>query len=278
MRSFLLFGSIVFGFIHPAFATESGTRGVPLLVSTEWLAERLHDLEIVVLWTGSSRSGSSLIPGTRRVPHGSVMTMAHGHGLDPMEDLVETLERAGVSDDSHVIVYGQPMSAGWLFFVLDHLGHQRVSMLDGGLDKWREERRPLAAVERSPVRGSFTAAIRPEATVTANDVLANLGTGAVTLLDARSSREYEAGRIPGAELVSWQSVYADPERQTFKSRDELKAMFADAGVMPGEAAITYCQIGMRASVLYFAARYAGLNVSNYVGSWRDWTARGLPTD
>lgn len=62
------------------------------------------------------------------------------------------------------------------------------------------------------------------------------------------------------------------------SREALVALFQEAGAAPGTAAISYCQIGLRSSVLYFAARYAGLDVTNYIGSWGDWTARGLATE
>ena len=98
------------------------------------------------------------------------------------------------------------------------------------------------------------------------------------ILDARSPREYEAGHIPGAKLVPFQDVFVDPRQQVFKSRDELVAMFRGAGAAPGGAAITYCQIGMRSSVLYFAARLAGLDARNYIGSWSDWSARKLPVE
>ena len=73
-------------------------------------------------------------------------------------------------------------------------------------------------------------------------------------------------------------MFADPRRQVFKSRQEITELFRAAGAGPGSSAITYCQIGLRSSALYFAARYAGLDVANYVGSWSDWTARGLPVE
>jgi thiosulfate/3-mercaptopyruvate sulfurtransferase len=98
------------------------------------------------------------------------------------------------------------------------------------------------------------------------------------ILDARSPREYDAGHIPGAKLLAFQDVFADPRMQTFKGREELAAMFRAAGAAPGAAAVTYCQIGLRSSVLWFAARLAGLDARNYVGSWSDWTARRLPVD
>ena len=112
---------------------------------------------------------------------------------------------------------------------------------------------------------------------TAADVQAQKERGTV-LLDARSAKEFDAGRIPGARLLPWQEVYDDPKLQIFKSPAELVRLLGSAGATAARPAITYCQIGLRSSVLYFAARYAGLDVRNYVGSWSDWSARGLPTE
>ena len=257
-------------------AAQTPPAPVPLLVSTAWLQDHLQDRDLVVLWTDQGAHDEALVAGARTVPHESLMTMQGGHGLAAADVLVGVLRTAGVSNDSHVVIYGDALSAGWLFFVLDSLGHPRVSLLDGGLVKWRSEDRPIARTPAVPPPGTFTP--RPQLLVTAADVQARLKSGGTVLLDARSPREYEAGRIPGARLLTWTDVFADPRRQVFKSQKELAELFAAAGAAPGSRAITYCQIGMRSSALYFAARYAGLDVSNYVGSWSDWTARGLPVE
>lgn len=256
---------------------QTGQNGVPLLVSTAWLEEHLQDPKVVILWTDQGNHDEALIANARRVPHESLMTMQGGHGLAPTDVLVEQLRAAGVSNDSHVVIYGEPVSAGWLFFALDYLGHPRVSMLDANITKWRSENRPFARTPLVAARGTFTPSPQAKRLATAADVQSAQRGGAV--LDARSPREYEAGHIPGAKLLTFQDVYADPRMQTFKSRDELVAMFRGAGAAPGAPAVTYCQIGLRSSLLYFAARLAGLDdVRNYVGSWSDWTARTLPVE
>jgi len=257
----------------PAIA-QTRAADVPLLVSTAWLEEHLQDPNVVILWTDQGNHDEALIANARRVPHESLMTMEGGHNLAPTDVLVEQLRAAGVSNDSHVIVYGEPVSAAWLVFALDYLGHPRVSMLDAGITKWRSENRPIARTPLVPPRGTFTPSPRPQLRATAADVQK----GGAVILDARSPREYEAGHIPGAKLLAFQDVFADPRMQTFKSRDELTAMFRAAGAAPGGAAVTYCQIGLRSSVLWFAARLAGVDARNYVGSWSDWTARNLPVE
>jgi thiosulfate/3-mercaptopyruvate sulfurtransferase len=207
------------------------------------------------------------------------MSMQTGqHDLATTQDLVATLESAGVSNGSHVVVYGEPMAAGWLFFALDYLGHARVSMLDGGVAKWRAEGRPTGPPGPAPTRGAFTPSLRSGLKVTADDVQARIAKGEVALLDARTTKEYDSGRLPGAKLVPWPEMYSDQNLGIFKSREALVALFRDAGATPGTPAITYCQLGLRSSVLYFAARYAGLDVNNYIGSWSDWNARALPAE
>lgn len=278
MRMSVIAGSILVLLAASSATAQSRTTDAPFLVSTAWLAEHLQDPAVVILWTGQRDPGKALIPGTRLVPHESLMTMQDGHDLAATGDLVAALEGAGVSNSSHVVIYGEPLSAGWLFFALDYLGHDRTSILDGGAEKWRAESRSVTASPTSGGRGSFKPAVRSRLRVTADDVQAQMKSGRTILLDARSAEEYAGGRIPGAKLVTWQDVYADPTLQVFKSRDALAALFQEAGAAPGAAAIAYCQVGLRSSVLYFAARYAGLDVANYVGSWSEWSQRGLPRE
>jgi thiosulfate/3-mercaptopyruvate sulfurtransferase len=261
----------------PAVA-QTNQSAVPLLVSTAWLEEHLQDPKVVVLYTDQGAHDEALIAGARAVPHESLMTMQGGHGLAPTDVLVEAVRKAGVSNDSHVVVYGEPLSVGWLFFVLDYLGHPRVSVLDASIQKWRAENRPFARTPVAPPRGDFTPSPRPQLRATADDVQAHAAARTAVLLDARSQKEFAAGRIPGATLLTWTDVFADPRQHTFKSKDELVAMFRAAGAAPGTKAVTYCQIGLRSSALYFAARLAGLDVRNYIGSWAEWTARGLPVE
>ncbi|HZI79690.1 MAG TPA: rhodanese-like domain-containing protein [Vicinamibacterales bacterium] len=275
-RVSLLFVAAVFAATPAAAQTRAGS--VPLLLSTAWLEEHLQESDVVVLYTDQGAHDEALIAGARAVPHESLMTMQGGHGLASTDVLVEALRKAGVSNDSHVVVYGEPLSVGWLFFVLEYLGHPRVSVLDASITKWRAENRPFARTPVAPPRGTFTPSPRPQLRATADDVRAQAAGGGGAVLDARSAREYEAGHIPGARLLTWQDVFVDPRQQVFKSRDELVAMFRAAGAAPGATAVTYCQIGLRSSALYFAARLAGLDARNYVGSWSDWTARGLPVE
>ena len=83
--------------------------------------------------------------------------------------------------------------------------------------------------------------------------------------------EWNNGHLPNATLVLGQDLHADQRSQKFKSRDELRALFEKAGVKPEQQVVTYCAVGMRASLMYWAARHAGLPARVYVGSWEDWS-------
>ena len=164
----------------------------PLLVSTAWLADRLQDPNVVVLQTSQGAAARDQIPGARLVPHDSLMTMSANHDLASASELVAALEQAGVSNTSHVVIYGEPLASGWLFFALDYLGHGRMSMLDGGLDKWRTEGRPLRAVGPPPPRARFQAQLRPQVKASA-EVVQNRTASAVALVDARSEKSTAQG-------------------------------------------------------------------------------------
>ena len=156
MHCLIMIASLVSLLIAPAADAQPRGTSVSLLVSTDWLAERLQDPDVVIVWTGQGNRAEPLIAGARPITHDSLMTMgAGGHDLAATDNLVAALEAAGVSNNSHVVVYGEPLAAGWLFFALEYLGHDRVSMLDGGITKWRAEGRPVV-VTQAPVSGAHS--------------------------------------------------------------------------------------------------------------------------
>jgi thiosulfate/3-mercaptopyruvate sulfurtransferase len=268
---------VIAAFLLPGIAAGQTTPPSGMLVTTPWLSAHLRDPKLVLVWTGTT-APAQLIPGSRALPHERVMTMSGGHGLPSVDDLIATMRRIGISNDSQVVVYGEPMAAGWLFFALDYLGHEHVSLVDGGLEKWIAEARPVAPAAAPAAEGRLTATVRAARKSSAGDVQSRGPGGRAVLLDARTNEEYTRGHIPGAKWLEWTNVFADPSTMVFKTPDELRTMFARAGVMPGTAAIAYCAVGLRASVLFFAAKYAGIDASNYVGSWRDWQEKQLPTE
>ena len=269
---------VIAGLLPSAIAAAAQSAATAdMLVTTTWVSEHIRDPQLVLVWTGGT-APAQLIPGSRTLPHERVMTMSGGHDLPPVDELVATFRQAGISNDSHVVIYGEPMAAGWLFLALDYLGHEHASLLDGGLEKWVAEKRPVAAAVASSTEGQLTARVRAAVKSNVADVQSRGSGGRAIVLDARTSEEYTRGHIPGARWLEWTNVFADPKTMVFKTPEDLRALFAKADVTPGSAAITYCAVGLRASVLFFAAKYAGIEASDYVGSWREWQEKQLPAE
>ena len=248
----------------------------PPIVSGDWLQAHLTDATVRVLYVGDAddyRKGH--IPGARVIDHMETVAMgANGHRLAANDALVRTFAALGVSDDSHVVLYGDsPMATGWVNSALAAIGHgDQVSWLDGGIALWKSQKRPLDTATPLAATGTLTARPAPDLFVDAAWVRAHLQSPSTKILDVRTQGEWNGGHVPNATLILWQDLFADPKTQTFKSPDEIKALLAKAGVKPGQEVVTYCAIGMRASLMGWAARsVAGVPTKIYIGSWQDWS-------
>ena len=91
------------------------------------------------------------------------------------------------------------------------------------------------------------------------------------ILNVRTEQEWRNGHLPNATLIRWQDLFQDLKTQRFKSPDEIRALLARAGVQTNQEVVIYCAVGMRASLLYWAARSVGVPTRVYVGSWQDWS-------
>lgn len=242
-----------------------------MVVSTHWLAANLRDPSVVVIATGDRDDfDRGHIPGATFIEH--METVGGDHRLLPTTELADALARKGAADDRRIVLYGDhAMSTGWLYMAFASIGHaDHVSMLGGNIEAWRQEGRPLSTEPASVKPGRLTVKPAPNVIVTAPWVRDRLEQPKVKIIDARTQREWDSGRLPSATLVLWQDLFEDLKTLRFKSRAEIRALLAKAGVGADQQVVTYCAIGMRASLMYFAARYAGYDGRVYVGSWDDW--------
>ena len=250
-----------------AAAAEPG-----MLVSTDWLAKHLDDPQVRVIATGDEgRYERGHIPGARFLEH--MDTLGANHRLLELGALAAVLAKAGATDGARVVLYGDsPMTTGWVYMALASVGHAAdVSMLDGSVELWRSENRPVSTDKPAAAAGRLTVRPAPDIVVDAKWVRSQLESPSVRLLDVRTTNEWNSGHLPGATLVFWQDLFADQRSLKFKSPDDLRAFFTKAGVKPGQEVVTYCAVGMRASLMYWAAKQAGLPARVYVGSWQDWS-------
>jgi thiosulfate/3-mercaptopyruvate sulfurtransferase len=203
-----------------------------LLVSTTELAERLASPTVVVLHIGDRRESfeQGHIPGARFVAYLDVAVDGPhrlGTELPSSEEAARTFAAAGVSDGSHVVIYGtNPVVAARAFFTLDALGHRNVALLDGGVAAWRAENRPVETGPGNPVRaGMFTPRLHGSRIVDATFVQRAIGTApaSIALIDVRGDPEFlgtdsghggahRPGHIPGAQQLPWNARGAKASR------------------------------------------------------------------
>jgi len=204
------------------------------------------------------------------------------------ERLEAILSELGVSDTHTIVLYGDNNNwfAAYAFWVLKVYGHDDVRMMDGGRKKWLAEGRPVTTeVPRYPP--TQYRAKEPDMSLRAffPQVLESLHKPEFALVDVRSPQEYtgeliappgmmetaqRGGHIPGARNIPW--AQAVREDGTFKSPDELRALYVPQGVTPDKQVITYCRIGERSSHTWFVLKYllGYPHVRNYDGSWTEW--------
>ena len=270
------------------FATTAGAQNAPVLVTGDWLSKNLSDPKVVVIHSSAGKPDydAGHVPGSRWIPWNAYTVSIPG-GLStqlPSPDSLQmALQAAGISDDTHIVISGGPLqTSGRLFFTLEYMGLTgHVSMLDGGIDAWREAGRPLERPEsKAAARGSVTLKVTASKLADLAFVQANLSNAAVTILDARTPEFYagessgnmpRAGHIPGAQNIPFAWLSGDVS--VFRDKAKLQRLFDSAGAKKGNKLVTYCHIGMQASALYTAARVLGYDVAVYDGSWDEWSRK-----
>ena len=260
-----------------------------LLVTPAWLAAHARDAGLVILQVGADGFRDGHIPGARTVD--PMALTAGDHDLAPLDGLQAQVEALGISNDSRVVLYGDAWHTGLVFWTLQYLGlADRVAVLDGGLDRWRAEGRPLATGAALPAtRGRFTPQPRADVLATADWTRDRLDSRRVVVIDARSAGEYagtereplpRTGHIPGARHLDWSTTFTRPAAARDSSvmsalvpADRLVELLQTAGAAPGTEVVLYCTVGLRASHLYFVVRYLGYTARVYDGSWSEWSRR-----
>ncbi|MGH2636220.1 MAG: sulfurtransferase [Actinomycetota bacterium] len=260
------------------------------LVETGWLEEHLDDAghRVIEVDEDTQAYEKGHIRGAVGWNWNTDLHTKVGREYVSRQELSDLLSRAGVGDGTTVVLYGGNNNwfAAYAYWILKLRGFENVKLLNGGRKKWELESRELTqdVPSHDPTGIAIGGAERPDIRALRDEVLGKLEASA--FVDVRSPEEFRGeklapdhlpqeqaqvpGHIPGAANVPW--VKAANDDGTFKSADELKALYDAEGVTGDREVIAYCRIGERSSHTWFAlTELLGYgNVKNYDGSWTEY--------
>ncbi len=259
-----------------------------MLVSTDWLAQHLKDSNLVILHVAANRAAydEGHVPGAQFVMLGSIAINRDGipNELPPVADLQKIFAAAGVSNNSHVIVYsdGSVLPATRAYFTLDYLGlGDQTALLDGGLEKWKADGKTVTKDVMAAKAGNLMPKAKPDVVAQLASVNQIAENKSATLLDVRAAGNYSGERgshIPGATNLYWMEDQVSQQNSSLKAEAALRNLYEAAGITPSKKVVTYCNSGMQASQTYFTLKYLGYDVAMYDGSMSEWNARKQPVE
>lgn len=286
--------------------SEPREQTVHHLVSAGWLNDHLNDANIRVVDVRGKVVTRTIEPGVQKAEYRGVPeAYADGHipgavyvdwtmdivdpddpvaaQVAPPARFAEVMAGRGIGNDTLVVAYDDhPASqfATRLWWALRYYGHTQVSVLDGGWKTWLAEGRPITTAVSQPARAAFIPLVEPGWRTQAEDVLKDLQTSNHTLVDARDEAQYtgairrgpRGGHIPGALHLPRESLFTPDGR--FLPVSELQSVIERAGLKPDEPVTAYCNGGVAATSVLFALDMLGFkHLTNYDGSWNEWTER-----
>jgi len=280
-----------------------------MLVTPSWLSSRVADPDVVVVdlrWDeqglGRERYEAGHIPGAAFLDWTSdIVDPDHRYAfmLAQPERFAAALERCGIGDETVVVAYADAGHSGpfRLWWACSVYGHEdQVRVLDGGLEAWVADDRPLTQEIPRSRPAVWTPSRRPGFVASAADVAAARDDKETVVLDSRPAEQFRgdavwfetgavpagtdgiahtprgdlrAGHIPWAANVPWRELYRSDLRM--KDPEALRDLLATAGAVSGSKAITYCGVGISAAALLYALHRAGIeDAALYDAGWDEW--------
>jgi thiosulfate/3-mercaptopyruvate sulfurtransferase len=275
------------------------SENIAPLVSTDWLANHLDNgnlrvFDCTVFLTPQAGGGLNIESGRGHYDKGHVPSAGFldliedlsdsqsplRFTMPPPESLARVLGAAGIGDNSHVVLYcaGPPMWATRVWWMLRAIGFDSASVLDGGLNKWKAEGRPLSTDSCQYSSAALTPSPRPSLFASKQDVAAAIGDGDTCIMNTLSPKMYRGevsiaprpGRItdsinlPALDLTR-------PDEHTFLPLNALQKKVGNSG--SADRIITYCGGGIAATQTAFALHVLGHeNVAVYDGSMSEWAS------
>jgi thiosulfate/3-mercaptopyruvate sulfurtransferase len=266
------------------------STATPALVSADWAVEHLGDpaVRFVEVDVDTAAYDQGHLPGAVAWDWTSQLTDGIRRDIATPADLSQLLSSCGIGPDTHIALYGDNNNwfAAWAYWQLKLHGLERVSLVDGGRKLWLGRDLPLTNdVPTYEATGFTVEGPSYELRAFRDEILPRLGEPGFGLVDVRSPAEYSGeilappgmsesaqrgGHIPGAASIPW--AQAVREDGSFKSPDELAALYQGKGITPDKDIVTYCRIGERSSHSWFVLHeiLGYPSVRNYDGSWTEW--------
>lgn len=233
------------------------------------------------------------IPGALNIWRPDIQndSLPYGGVVASRKKVERLFSRLGIKNTDYLIIYDNNAlcDAARLWWVLDHYGFKRTALLHGGLKSWRTVGDLATDVpQNEPSNFSLPKGYTSENLISLEDLIKEKSDPQLQVIDARSKEEFDGeyikngafdnGRIPGSVNIDWIET-VNYEEKTFKTYEELRALYASKGLTEKSNIVTYCHSGVRsAHSLFVLTELLGFkNVRNYDGSWIEWSHHGLPT-
>ena len=274
-----------------------------VLVSTDWVLEHHQDSNVRIVEVDEDvlLYEQGHVPGAIKLDWHTELQRSDIRDFVDAQGFSDLMVSKGIGNDTTVILYGDKSNwwAAYALWFFKYNGHADVRLMNGGRQKWVAEDKPLSQDPAEVVAASYRVPYRDESIrAYADDVLQHVisvkdGRGA--LVDVRSPAEFSGeklhmpeypqegalrgGHVPGAQNIPWAQAANDDG--TFKSADELAALYGSKGVTADKDIVAYCRIAERSSHSWFVLKYllGYPRVRNYDGSWTEWGNRvGVPIE
>ena len=281
MKLFITLSMLFFTNFYSALLNASAH---PLIVDAPWLQEHLKDDSIRIIDVRKPDEYlKAHLPGAINFPFDTTFDSEGPQSLlAPLSVINKRFNQAGIRHSQHLILYdnGSLLEAARLFWVLEVFGHQKVSILNGGISAWQKTNYATTNVVPKIDTSDFIVAINPQSLATTFSVQMILNDPNHTLLDVRSKKEYEGleskteyfGHIPKAINIPI-SKSIDPVTQKLRPLAELKKIYKE---LDSDKPVTaYCNRGRHSALTYFVLRNLNFSVNAYDGSWIEWSRNPL---
>lgn len=261
------------------------------LVETEWVAKNLKNPNVRIIESDEDPLlyATGHIEGAVQVDWFSTLQHPLRRDFLTKEKFEEVASHLGIANDTTVVFYGDKSNwfacyALWLF---QYYGHENVKIMNGGRLKWEKEGRPFVKDVPTYPKTNYRAKEADKSIRAFRDDVFKQMEAKKPLVDVRSPKEYSGelthmpnypqegatrgGHIPTAVNIPWAQAVNETDA-TFKSAEELRALYEGKNIKPDGEVIAYCRIGERSSLTWFVLKYllGYEKVKNYDGSWTEW--------